>query len=115
MKKIAIACVLGSVLLAVPVSAASVRIVNSSAWEIHHLYLSPSDTVNWGPDQLGDAIIASNSGDFTLTNIPADDYDIKIVDEDGDECVIEDVDIDAAHETWSITSKDLLACQSKSQ
>jgi len=115
MKKFAVACVLGSLLLAAPALAATVRIVNSSAWEIHHLYLSPSDTVNWGPDQLGDAIIAGDNGTFTLTNIPADDYDIRIVDEDGDECVIEDVDIDADHETWSITSKDLLACQSQSQ
>jgi len=36
----------------------TVTITNRSDWEIHHLFLSPADTDEWGPDQLGEVVIA---------------------------------------------------------
>jgi hypothetical protein len=36
---------------------------------------------------------------------------VKLVDEDGDECVVEEVDICGTNDTWEIKNKDLLACQ----
>src|SRR5512135_3762543 len=69
-------------------ATATIKILNKSKWDIHHFYLAPSDNEEWGPDQLGKDVL--KSGDyFTLTDIECDVYDIKIVDEDGDECVIE--------------------------
>jgi hypothetical protein len=72
---------------------ANVTIKNKSKWEIHHLFLSPTTKSKWGPDQLGDDIISAEGGTFMLTNIPCDRYDVKLLDEDGDECVVEDVDL----------------------
>ena len=102
-----LACALPS--LAAP-SKATVKIINQSKWEIHHVYLSPVDDENWGPDQLEDEVLAKGES-LTLTGIPCDLYDVKVVDEDGDECVIEQVDLCNDHSYWKITDKDLLECE----
>ena len=99
--------------LAVPAFAgtrATVKIINQSKWEIHHVFLSSTENEEWGPDQLEDEILAKGDA-VTITNIPCDLYDVKVVDEDGDECVIEEVDLCGDHAYWKITDKDLLACE----
>jgi len=106
--------------LALPTAAVAasdnsiVHIKNKSDWEIHHLFMSPSDQDHWGPDQLGNNTIAAGGGSFELHKVPCDTWDIKIVDEDGDECVITGVDICASKEGWVITNDNLLSCQSDS-
>jgi hypothetical protein len=90
-----------------------IHIKNKSDWEIHHFFLSPTEEEKWGPDQLGDKVIASN-GSFELHKVPCDSYDIKLVDEDGDECVVAAVDICASKEGWVIDNEDLLACEAES-
>ena len=92
----------------------TVKVVNRSTWTIEEMYLSPIDEKEWGPDQLGDAVIKPDKS-FTLDNIPCDSWDVKLVDEDGDECVVADVDLCKDDETWEITSKDLLKCQAASE
>lgn len=92
---------------------AAVKVVNKSDWEIHHFFLSSTDDDEWGPDQLGDQVIGTDES-FTLKNIPCDSYDVKLVDEDGDECVVDDVDICGGAESWTITNKILLGCQAAS-
>ena len=92
---------------------AAVKVVNKSDWEIHHFFLSSTEEDEWGPDQLGDDVIGKDES-FTLKNIPCDSYDVKLVDEDGDECVVDDVDICGGAESWTITNKILLGCQAAS-
>lgn len=89
---------------------ATVTIVNNSDWDIHRLFLSPTDEDHWGPDQLGDEVLASG-GSFKLRAIPCDDYDVKLIDEDGDECVVAAVDICGGHEKWAFDNDDLLDCE----
>lgn len=89
-------------------------IKNDSAWEIHHLHISDSDSQAWGPDQLGDEIIATGGGQFSITGIPCGEYDVKVVDEDGDECILEKVALCAAEDAWTVTDEDLLGCQAAS-
>jgi hypothetical protein len=89
---------------------ATVKIINKSKWEIHHIYLSPSDSRRWGPDQLGDDILATGQS-LTLSRINCNLYDIKVIDEDGDECVIEQADLCRDNSYWKITDKSLLACE----
>jgi hypothetical protein len=93
---------------------AKVTIINLSDWQLDHFYMSPADTTDWGADQLGDDVIGKGEK-FTLTDIPCNSWDIKVVDEDGDECVIESVDLCKETAEWKITSKELLACQAKSK
>jgi hypothetical protein len=87
-----------------------VTVHNDSEWAIHHFFLSSSAEDEWGPDQLGDEVI-KNGGAFTITSIPCDEYDVKLVDEDGDECVVEAVDVCGEDDSWLITDEDLLECE----
>ena len=102
--------------LLIPVAAqaanSSVVIKNKSDWEIHQFFLSPVDTDDWGPDQLGDNVI-STGDTFTLKSIPCDTYDVMLVDEDGDECVVPEVDICSGQEGWIINNDDLLDCEAE--
>ena len=104
------------VAVAAPIAAhaakksADVKVTNRTEWEIHELYLSSSADGNWGPDQLGEDVIGKDES-FTILGIPCDDYDVKIVDEDGDECIVAKVDICGDNQEWAITTADLLQCQ----
>jgi hypothetical protein len=90
---------------------ARVTVVNQSLWAIHELYLSSTDEDSWGPDQLGPTTIIGTGERYTINRIPCDTYDVKLVDEDGDECVVGGVALCAGNDTWVITNEDLLACQ----
>lgn len=113
-KLYAVALVLAA--LTLPLSAAkkkaSIKVINQSKWEIHHLFLSPSTSKHWGPDQLGEEVLAKGES-FTLTNIDCDTYDIRVVDEDGDECILENQDLCGNASYWKITDKELLACENE--
>jgi len=88
-----------------------VKIRNDSDWAIHHLFVSSEDDNEWGEDQLGDDVIEANGGSFRLHSIPCDSYDVRLVDEDGDECVVSGVPLCADNDDWRITNDDLLTCQ----
>ncbi len=111
------ALVLAAALPAAAFAAAKqsdVKITNKTDWEIHHFYLSSTDEENWGPDQLGEDVIDTGES-FVLADIPCDEYDVKLVDEEGDECVVGAVDICGKGEEWQLTSKDLLECQAATE
>ena len=103
-----------SVLFAAPVFAADtdaqVTIKNNSSWDIHQLYISSVDVQEWGPDQLGENAIASGTS-YILHSIPCDAYDVKLVDEDGDECVVAAIALCADKDDWVIEDDALLECQ----
>jgi len=113
MKKTALALLL-LLAIALPSFAApkkaTVKIINQSKWEIHHIFLSSTEDESWGEDQLEDEILVKGDA-ITITNIPCDLYDVKVVDEDGDECIIEEVDLCGDSSYWKITDKDLLECE----
>jgi hypothetical protein len=107
---VALAFVLFAPVDASAADTATVRILNKSKWDIHHFYLSSTDTEDWGPDQLGDDVLESGSS-FTLTDIECDMWDIKVVDEDGDECEIRNVALCDEDAVWKITDDELLECE----
>ena len=76
------ACLLAGSAFAAPPS--NVTVHNDSEFAIFHFFLSPSDQEAWGPDQLGEHVVG-NGGKFTLTDVPCNEYDVKLVDEDGEE------------------------------
>ena len=90
----------------------SVKFTNKSDYSIHHIFLSGVKEDEWGPDQLGDgdSDTIEPGASFTLTDSAPNKYDLKIVDEDQDECVIGGVKI-AASEAVTITNQDLVGCQ----
>lgn len=63
-----------------PPPSASLKVVNTSSITISYLYVSPSGSANWGPDQLGSHVIGTGQS-FTLNNIPCPhSYDLKVQD-----------------------------------
>ncbi len=96
---------------ALTANAGDVTITNASDWNLQHLYVSSVDQEKWGEDQLGEEVIGTGET-FTLKGVPCATYDVKLVDEDGDECEVADVDI-CGSGGWKIDSDDLLACQSE--
>lgn len=93
-------------------SDAQVQLRNESKWSIQQLFFAPIDSDRWGPDQL-DRHSVRMGDTFTLTGLRCDKYDVKIVDEDGDECIVRRVALCADTKVWTLTDNDLLKCQSR--
>ena len=94
--------------MAVPAMALDLVINNKSEYDIHELYVSKSKSSEWGPDQLRKQTVDAGEK-FTLHDIGEGTYDLKVVDEDGTECVIEDAEFDESKE-WTVTNKLLERC-----
>lgn len=90
-------------------AADELKIVNKSEYDIHELYVSSTKSRKWGPDQLGKDVTIDAGETFTLKDIPAGRYDLKVVDEDGTECELENVNF-ATAKVWTVTSKMLERC-----
>jgi hypothetical protein len=88
----------------------NLAIHNKTKWSVHHLYLSPAKENEWGPDQLGSNQIDPGQT-FTLKDIPCNTYDIKVVDEDGDECVIKGEKFCGHEASWDLSDDELLGCE----
>jgi hypothetical protein len=90
----------------------SLKIKNSSKYGISRLYVASSEDEKWGPDQLGKHTI--DSGDtFTLTDLLPGEYDIKFVNEYGDECVLRKIGVFKSI-SWALTTDWLEKCEKAS-
>jgi uncharacterized protein (DUF2141 family) len=87
----------------------SLKVNNTSSYDIHRLYLSSSDVETWGSDQLGTRVLKSGAT-FTVTDVRTGEYDIKVVDQDGDACVLRKIKI-VDDVTWNLTNEALLRCE----
>ena len=99
--------------LTVPSASAQNRrekflVSNESDYRIDHIYVSPHSSRVWGPDQLGDQVLLPNYH-IGLYFDPGT-YDVRIVDRDGDACVLANVDFYDGT-TYHITDTALLACE----
>jgi hypothetical protein len=90
----------------------SVQFKNGSKWTIDHIYLADSGGDDWGPDQLGDedGDTVAPGASFTLSKITPSKYDLKLIDEDGDECVVSGLKL-GADQVVEINDQNLLNCQ----
>ena len=91
-----------------PAMALDLIVNNKSEYDIHELYVSRSKSKEWGPDQLRKQTIDAGEK-FTLHSIEEGTYDLKLVDEDGTECVVEEADFDQS-KGWTVTNRLLERC-----
>src|SRR4051812_42489006 len=85
-------------------SAQSLRklvVANNSDFKIYEIYVSPQRSNYWGNDWLGRHVLVGGY-QVTLSLYPGF-YDVKLVDQDGDSCIIPNVDFRHS-DTWSITN-----------
>ena len=90
--------------------ATAITIVNNSSREIRHVFLSPPDQNNWGPDQLSNSVISANGGSFTINNASCNGSSIKVIAEDQDGCFSYQVVSCSENATWTITNDSTRDC-----
>lgn len=81
----------------------SVTIVNNSALEIRHIFLSPADQDNWGPDQLDGTTISAGSS-YTLSNVSCDGAGVKVIGEDQNGCFVTHTSSCDGNDSWTIAN-----------
>lgn len=96
-----------------PLSGASapsltLTVVNNSGWEFKHLYLSPANNDDWGPDQLNESSISP--GATRTLNISWDQSSVKLVAEDQDGCFLSTTVQASGNPVWTITSDTTRNC-----
>jgi len=87
-----------------------VKFRNQSRWSIEKLFFAPVGSDHWGPNQIRHTPVHPDDT-FTLTGIRCDKYDVKIIDEDDNECVVRDVALCGDDKVWRLGDRDLLKCQ----
>jgi hypothetical protein len=71
--------------------------------------MSDSNNPRWGNDLLGRRVLG-NGESHLITNISFGEWDLKFVDEDGDECFLNKVKMQQSA-SWSLTDNWLLTCE----
>lgn len=86
-------------------SAATVEITNGTdGWDIWYVYISPASLDSWGDDWLGSEVMYDGeTWEFDVSN---GTYDIKLVDEDGDEYIRWNVPVSGKY-YWYVTLDDM--------
>jgi hypothetical protein len=88
---------------------ATIAITNSSNLEIKHLYLSPTDGDDWGPDQLNGSVIGTGQT-YTLSNAACSGSSIKVISEDQNGCFLSHVVACSSDAAWTISDSDSPDC-----
>ncbi len=87
----------------------SLTIRNSSSFAFVEINLSPVGELSWGADLLGSDIM--EPGDtLELSGIECDDYDVRVIDEDLDECIVSSVELCFDDLEWVINDSELAGC-----
>jgi hypothetical protein len=100
---------LALVALIAPASAFDLLVINDSKYAIRKLHVAPAKSKKWGDDKLQGNSIGPN-GRFTVRNIPAGAYDMKVIDEDDDTCVASNINVDRDKE-WAFTNSAIENCE----
>ena len=87
----------------------AITITNNSSREIRHVFLSPPDSNNWGPDQLGGSVIAASGGSVTIS-ASCSGPSIKVIAEDHEGCFSYQVVTCSETATWTITNSTTRDC-----
>ncbi len=90
----------------VPAFAGRLQINNNTGgYAIHYVYISPTSSDDWGDDWLGSSELI-NSGSSRTFNVTNGTYDVRLIDEDGDDYIVWNMAITGTV-TWNVTLSDL--------
>jgi hypothetical protein len=57
--------------------AGKLEIVNQTSEAVCYVFIAPSNSEDWGPEQLGEGNVVAAGESFTITDIPPGTYDLK--------------------------------------
>ncbi|HAP43021.1 MAG: hypothetical protein A2087_11510 [Spirochaetes bacterium GWD1_61_31] len=57
----------------------SIRLENDTAVNLTDVYFSLTSEDTWGPERLGTSTIVPAGSDYTFYNVPAGEYDLKVL------------------------------------
>jgi len=97
---VAFICLASSLTSLASVPPLTITVANNSSREIRHLYLSPANNDNWGPDQLNNSAIGS--GITRQLNVSWEQSTIKLVAEDEDGCFLQTTVEASGNPQWTI-------------
>jgi hypothetical protein len=86
----------------------TITVTNNSSRDIRHLYLSPANNDNWGPDQLGNSAIGS--GGSRQLNVSWEEATVKLVAEDQDGCFLSTTVAASGESAWTIDNNTSRNC-----
>jgi hypothetical protein len=109
MRKRCLALAIAVGLLPLIASAADVKFINKSSFDIYEIYFSPANEEEWGEDYLGEDIL-THGDSLTFTDVMQGRWDVRLIDEDDARCVLRNVYI-KEDDTWEITDEELMICQ----
>lgn len=87
----------------------NLTIQNDSSFTFIEINLAPIDSPTFGPDLLGAEVL--DPGDrLEISDIDCDVYDIRVIDETGDMCILDSVDLCLDNAVWRIDDTELAIC-----
>lgn len=91
-----------------PAAADTLVVANGTDGEVVSLFVSDRGGASWGPDQLDEPL--EPGAKITIKNLEPGLHRVRIVDEDDNECIIDNVPVKDGN-TWTITDDALDECQ----
>jgi hypothetical protein len=92
---------------------ATLRVINQSDFVITDIYLTEIDNPDWGPNLLrGDVLLP---GEELLLGVRCDFYDALLIDEDGVECEIFNIDLCLNDARWVIRNNTCAVFEKKAR
>jgi hypothetical protein len=83
-----------------PIDDATLSIDNDSSYVIEEIYLTGVGNPSWGPNQLGSDVLFP--GETITLGVDCGNYDALLVDEDGVDCEINNLDLCLNDSVWVI-------------
>jgi hypothetical protein len=87
----------------------SLSIKNVSSYDVYSMQLSPFDSVDWGINLIGsDPLMHGETA--AISTFECKKYDLRMVDDENVECIIQDIDLCFQDQQWAIDDTTLAIC-----
>ena len=87
----------------------SIALHNESRFDIYSIQLSPSDHVQWGGNLIeGDVLMHGENAKLAVFDCKK--YDLRMVDDENVECIIDNIDLCLENKQWTIDDTVLAVC-----
>ena len=87
----------------------TVSLTNSSSYDIYSIQLTPADQTSWGANLLGNDVLMHGDSQ-KIAVFDCSKYDLRMVDDENVECIIQDIDLCFKDKDWTIDNTVLAIC-----